>query len=64
MPRKVTEENYAEIYRDAAQEHIALAKELHDGGRYVMAHYLAGLAAGMYAAGLPLPPQPGFQRSS
>ena len=45
MPRKVTEENYAEIYRDAAQEHIVLAKELHDSGRYVMAHYLAGLAA-------------------
>ncbi len=44
MPRKATEEDYAEIYRDAAQEHKTLAVELHEAGRYVMAHYVAGLA--------------------
>ena len=44
MPRKVVEENYAEIYKEAAQEHKTLAVELHAAGRYVMAHYVAGLA--------------------
>lgn len=44
MPRKVTKDNEAETYRDAATEHIGLARELHNAGRYVMAHYLAGLA--------------------
>jgi len=44
MPRKVTEDDYADIYREAAQEHKTLAIELHAGGRYVMAHYVAGLA--------------------
>ena len=45
MPRKVTQDNEAEVYREAATEHLALARELHDTGRYVMSHYLAGLAA-------------------
>ena len=44
MPRKAAEEDYAEIYYEAAKEHKALAQELHEAGRYVMAHYLAGLA--------------------
>ncbi len=43
MPRKA-KDNEAEIYREAAVEHLALARELHDTGRYVMSHYLAGLA--------------------
>lgn len=44
MPRKAKDDE-AEIYREAATEHLALARELHDTGRYVMSHYLAGLAA-------------------
>ena len=44
MPRKAAEEDYVEIYRAAAQEHVALALDMHAAGRYVMAHYLAGLA--------------------
>jgi len=44
MPGKAKEDNYAEIYRDAAEEHVSLAQELHDEGRCVMAHYGAGLA--------------------
>lgn len=44
MPRKVKEEDYAEVYKEAAQEHKTLAVELHAAGRYVMAHYVAGLA--------------------
>ena len=44
MPRKVTQEDEAETYREAAREHIDLAQDLHDAGRYVMSHYLAGLA--------------------
>ncbi len=44
MPRKATQENEAETYREAAQEHSILATELHDAGHYVMAHYVAGLA--------------------
>ena len=44
MPRKVTQEDEAETYREAAREHIDLAQELHDAGRFVMSHYLAGLA--------------------
>jgi hypothetical protein len=34
----------AEDYRDAAAEHVATARLLHDAGRYAAAHYLAGLA--------------------
>ena len=44
MPRKVAEEDYAETYKEAAKEHKSLAQEMHEQGRYVMAHYLAGLA--------------------
>ena len=44
MPRKVTEDDYAGVYKEAAQEHKTLAIELHADGRYVMAHYVAGLA--------------------
>ena len=44
MPRKATEDDYAEIYWEAAKEYRDLALELHDTGRYVMSHYLAGLA--------------------
>ena len=44
MPRKAAEEDYAEIYYEAAKEHRDLALELHEAGRYVMAHYLSGLA--------------------
>jgi len=43
MPRKA-KEDIAAIYRKAAQEHITLAIELHEAGRYVMAHYIAGLS--------------------
>ena len=43
-PRRVNQENIAETYRAAAQEHSALAVDLHDDGHYVMAHYVAGLA--------------------
>ncbi len=43
MPRKA-KDNEAEIYREAATDHVRLARELHDAGRYVMSHYLAGLA--------------------
>lgn len=43
MPRKA-KDNEAEIYREAAREHMSLARELHEAGRYVMSHYLAGLA--------------------
>jgi HEPN domain-containing protein len=34
----------AEVYFVAAQEHITVAVELHDTGRYVLAHYIAGVA--------------------
>lgn len=44
MPRKAKSENKAETCREAAQEHKTLAVELHEAGRYVMAHYVAGLA--------------------
>ncbi len=43
MPRKVIDD-YAEVYKEAAKEQKALAQEMHEQGRYVMAHYLAGLA--------------------
>ena len=43
-PRMATQEEIAETYRAAAQEHSTLASELNDAGRYVMAHYVAGLA--------------------
>ena len=44
MPRKAAKEDYAQIYLEAAQEHKTLAFELHEARRYVMAHYVAGLA--------------------
>jgi len=44
MPGKATEEDYAEMYKEAAREHTTLAVELHAAGRYVMAHYVSGLA--------------------
>ena len=44
MPRKGMQEDEAETYREAAREHMSLARELHEAGRYVMSHYLAGLA--------------------
>lgn len=44
MPRKVRQDDEAETYKEAAWEHISLAQELHDANRYVMSHYLAGLA--------------------
>ena len=34
----------AEVYRIASQEHITAAVELHEAGRYVLAHYVAGMA--------------------
>ena len=34
----------AEVYRDAAQEHVLTASELYDAGRYVAANYLSGVA--------------------
>jgi hypothetical protein len=34
----------AEVYRDAAAEHVTAAGELYDLGRYVQSNYLAGLA--------------------
>ncbi len=44
MPRKVTQEDEAETYREAAREHIVAAQEMYLTGRYVLAHYLSGLA--------------------
>lgn len=44
MPRKAVQENQANVYFAAAQEHKTLAVELHEAGRYVLSHYLAGLA--------------------
>ena len=44
MPRKVKQDDEAETYKEAAREHLSLARELHEANRYVMAHYLAGLA--------------------
>lgn len=43
-PRQAQPENYAEMYLAAAQDHAPAALEMHDAGRYVLAHYLAGLA--------------------
>lgn len=34
----------ADVYSVAAQEHITVAVELHEAGRYVLAHYVAGLS--------------------
>ena len=34
----------AGVYLVAAQEHITAAMELHETGRYVLAHYVAGLS--------------------
>ena len=44
MPRKGKQEDEAETYREAAREHVTVAQDLHEAGRYVMSHYLAGLA--------------------
>jgi len=43
-PRRGNRENVAETYHAAAQEHSALAIDMHDDRHYVMAHYVAGLA--------------------
>jgi len=34
----------ADVYLTAAQEHVTVARELYKSGRYVLAHYVAGLA--------------------
>ena len=34
----------AETYRDAATEHVTVARELYDSDRHVLANYVAGLA--------------------
>ena len=34
----------ADVYLTAAQEHVTAARELYKSGRYVLAHYVAGLA--------------------
>lgn len=34
----------AEVYRTAADEHVTVAFELYQSGRYVLAHYVAGLS--------------------
>jgi HEPN domain-containing protein len=34
----------AEVYRDAAREHVAVAAEMYEAGHYVLAHYISGLA--------------------
>ena len=36
--------NRAETYRDAATEHVTVARELYDSDRLVLANYVAGLA--------------------
>jgi len=33
-----------EVYRTAAEEHLTASHELYKSGRYVLAHYVAGLA--------------------
>jgi HEPN domain-containing protein len=33
-----------EVYRTAAEEHLTVLRELYGSGRYVLAHYVAGLA--------------------
>jgi HEPN domain-containing protein len=33
-----------EVYRTAAEEHLTVSHELYRSGRYVLAHYVAGLA--------------------
>lgn len=38
------QQSRAEVYRDAAAEHVTVARELYDAGRYVLANYVAGLA--------------------
>lgn len=43
-PSKAVGEDYASIYLAAAQEHRTLANEMHQAGRYVMSHYISGLA--------------------
>ena len=43
MPRKA-KDNEAEIYREAAREHIVAAQEMYLANRFVLAHYLSGLA--------------------
>ena len=44
MPRKAKSEDEAETYRDAAREHIVAAQEMYLASRFVLAHYLSGLA--------------------
>ena len=44
MPRKVKQDNEVEIYKEAAREHVTVAEEMYLTGRYVLAHYLSGLA--------------------
>ncbi len=34
----------AEVYRQAALEHVTVARELHESGRFALAHYVSGLA--------------------
>src|SRR5690348_16148043 len=38
------QKNRAETYRDAATEHVTVARELYDTDRQVLANYVAGLA--------------------
>ncbi len=42
--RALSREFNAEGYRAAAMEHVPVAVELYDQGRYVLANYVAGLA--------------------
>ena len=44
MLRKVKQDDEAETYKEAAREHITVAQEMYLTGRYVLAHYLSGLA--------------------
>jgi hypothetical protein len=41
---KAEQRSRAEIYRDAASEHVTVARELYDAERHLHANYLAGLA--------------------
>src|SRR5207237_1962133 len=34
----------ADLYKEAAREHLPVAAELYDSGRYVLANYVSGLA--------------------
>lgn len=50
----------AETYRNAGAEHVTVARELYDSGRFVLANYVAGLAVECVLRGYRVMMEPEF----